>query len=237
MAEFRSFTSQHLIVVGVCVAVMVAVPLWARALRKKRPEGDRPLRLSIAISTIGWQIWINLWWLQSDVGENTLPLHVCDIAAIASGFTLLSPIRRFRPLTTLMYFWGIALSTQAFVTPVLEQGMASPVFWSFWVGHVQIVGIALYHVVVLGYRPTLRDVRTILLINLGYLAAALSYNIAFDANYGYVGNSRPDKPTLVDALGPWPLRVVWITLIGSAACVASWAPWGLVRAIKTDGES
>lgn len=232
--EFRPLTYQHALVVLACVVVMVVVPMIAARIRRREERRERVIRKTLGWSTIAWQVWINLWWLQSGTGENNLPLHVCDIAAILSGVSLLTA--RARWATTLVYFWGLALSTQAFITPVLEAGMNSPAFWSFWVGHTQIVGIAIYHVAVLGYRPRVRDLGMITAINVGYVAAALVTNAMLNANYGYIGNTTPDKPTLIDALGPWPWRAVWLALIGNAACVAAWLPWAIMRRFNREDQ-
>ena len=52
-------------------------------------------------------------------------------------------------------------------------------------------------------------------------------DIIFDTNYGYVGPTRPSVPTLIDFLGPWPLRVIWLILIGASVFVLAWAPWAI----------
>lgn len=227
--EFRAFSVQHLVVVAVCLAVMVVVPLVGRRQHQPGAGGDRRLRQFLGWGTLAWQALINAWWIfvAPEGAGDPLPLHVCDIAAVLAGVSMLTDRPGMRWATTLVYFWGVALSTQAFITPVLSKGMASPAFWSFWVGHTQIVGIAIYHVVALGYRPRLRDLAMIGALNTGYLGVALLANWLLDANYGYIGNSNPDKPTLIDALGPWPGRIVWMLLIANAACVAAWIPWAL----------
>jgi len=39
-------------------------------------------------------------------------------------------------------------------------------------------------------------------------------------------------PTLIDHLGPWPLRVVWIVLLAAAAFILAWLPWWLYERIN-----
>jgi uncharacterized membrane protein YwaF len=48
-------------------------------------------------------------------------------------------------------------------------------------------------------------------------------------NYGYVGQSKPGQPSLVDALGPWPQRV--FVMVGLAVVVMTglMVPWEALR--------
>lgn len=238
-SEFRPFGLWHGVVVLVCAGVMAGAALWGRSMGV---GAERSLRRTIALTTLVWQGLINSWWMflaPAGAGD-PWPLHVCDIAALLGGVSMLPSMGGQRWMRTVLYFWGIALSTQAFVTPVLTVGLSSPAFWSFWVGHTQIVGIAVYHVVVGRYRPAWRDVRFVAGLSVGYAMLVTPMNIELETNYGYIGPSLPDKPTLVDALGPWPRRIYWMILIGLAAQVAAWVPWAvrarLVRG-RAGGES
>lgn len=224
LTEFKAFTPAHAIIVLICSALMLGIPLLARRLS---PACERPLRLTIALTTLAWQALINAWWLTlaPEGSGDPLPLHVCDVAAIVAGLSLLPAFDDARWMKTLLYFWGIALSTQAFITPVLTKGIASPAFWSFWIGHTQIVGVALYHTLTLRYRPRLQDLLFIFALSLAYAALVTPINIAAETNYGYIGPSKPDKPTLIDALGQWPRRILWSILIAFAAMTVAYLPW------------
>jgi len=59
-------------------------------------------------------------------------------------------------------------------------------------------------------------------------AAPLS-QAAFDLNYGYFGRETPARPTLVDALGPWPLRVLLMVVLGAVAMTLFQLPWVVRR--------
>ena len=47
----------------------------------------------------------------------------------------------------------------------------------------------------------------------------------FGLNYGYVGDTMPSRPTLLDVLGPWPLRVLFMMLLGAGGMTVLWLPW------------
>ena len=76
---------------------------------------------------------------------------------------------------------------------------------------------------------SLPDLRFALLIGVVYAASMFAINAMFDLNYGYLGRATPTVPTLLDVLGPYPLRCVFMVLLGAAAMTALWLPWLLVR--------
>jgi hypothetical integral membrane protein (TIGR02206 family) len=246
LTTFRPFTLHHAAAVAICVAVMVAVSLAGRAWRgTSRGES---LRRAIAAFGIFYWIASNTWWCwpSNFKIEESLPLHVCDIAGLVGPAALLT---RWRWLRALLYFWGFVLSLQGFIQPTLEHGARFTRYWLFWANHTIIVGTALYDVAALGFRPRWRDYRTGVIGTLVYVAAILPFNIAFrdqGVNYGYVGNLKPDNPTIIDRLGPWPWRLAPLALIAFGAMAAFWAPWEFVRRLdaakvgpsgKGDGES
>src|SRR4029450_5624684 len=126
-------------------------------------------------------------------------------------------VTQWRPWRTLLYFWGIGLSTQAFFTPTVQYGVGHIKFWMFWIGHTMIVGSAVYDVVVRGYRPRARDwwfaVATTytLCMTVFYFDVLMSRAGGMPINYWYIGDTKPSNPTLIDDLGPWPLRVLFLS--------------------------
>ncbi|MCB9846501.1 MAG: TIGR02206 family membrane protein [Phycisphaeraceae bacterium] len=226
---FTSFGLCHALsaMSSICAAA-IAITLGLRW-RHTRPEIR--LRHALAWGTALWQIYAVVWFIlpqNFDLGTS-LPLHFCDLAGLVAPAALLL---RWRFLRTLLFFWGLALSSQAFIQPTLEQGPASMRFWLFWVGHLQIVGLALYDVIVLEYRPRWRDFFHIAIANTTYIGLAMALDVAITANYGYVGRSLPDQPTVLDHVGPWPWRVLWLYLAGHAImAMIVWAFHAVQRAI------
>ncbi|MGQ0538935.1 MAG: TMEM164-related integral membrane acyltransferase, partial [Gemmatimonadaceae bacterium] len=118
---------------------------------------------------------------------------------------------------------------QAILTPDLESGPAKHAFWIFWLMHVLIVGGAVYALVVRGYRPTRRDCGFAIAVGWLWLAIVFGLNLLTGENYGYLGPAKPSQPTLIDVLGPWPLRVLWMGLLGTAAMALLQLPWAARR--------
>lgn len=205
--EFASFSLFHAVTVAAFVAIMFA-GCWVGKKLGVNSRQEMRLRTGLGIVIILFQTYSNIWWLMpARTAEhgllNSFPLQLCDLAAYTAALALITRWRIFR---TLLYFWGIGLSTQAFLTPVVPVGPAHMHYWLFWIGHTFIVGAAMYDLVVCGYRPKLPDFRNALAITFGYGALVFLLNIALGTNYAYIGNAAAARPTVVDKLGPWPFR-------------------------------
>lgn len=171
-------------------------------------------------------VWVMahvFWMLPAQFDARTsLPLQLCHIAALTATACLLA---NARILQTLVYYWGLALSTQALLTPALEDGPGTLWFWVFWQQHAFVVALACYLLVVRDYRPTWLDFRHACLATFIYLCVVFPIDVAFDLNYGFVGPSRPDYPTIIDALGPWPQRLpIIFAIIAGVMALITW-PW------------
>ena len=211
-----------LIAALVCIGLIVAIVCVAKFSLSR--EAESRLRGALAwIALLGW-VFMQVWYLLPAHRDwsVSLPLHICDIAALLMPFVLWGGSRWMR---SLLYFWGFAFTTHGFITPVLDVGPDHVKFWLFWFNHSVVFGGAVYDVVVLGYRPTARDLLTAIAITVCYVAVVLPINLIAGWNYGFVGNTAPAVPTLIDALGLWPLRLVWIALLGIVVFVLLWLPW------------
>jgi hypothetical integral membrane protein (TIGR02206 family) len=237
LTDFVPFTAMHLLTVALLTAAMLGSCWMGRLWRGSQRE--RTLRhtwgwfvvLVAVVSNIYYFVPVN-WDIR-----DSLPLQLCDLAIFVAAAAMLLDSRFFR---TLLYFWGIGLSTQAFITPTLQFGIGHPKFWLFWIGHTCIVGSAIYDIVVGGYRPRLRDVLVAAGSTVAYLIVMLIVNEGIDrlwpnpdrfSNYGYVGRGTPKNPTIIDRLGDWPARLAPLALIVFADYALLWGIWPIARKI------
>ncbi len=132
-------------------------------------------------------------------------------------------------LRAFVYFCGLGLCTQALITPSLVEGPAQFPFWFFWSTHGMIVGVACYDLAARGYRPGWRDFGVACVAAAFYVLFVLPIDLVTGWNYGFVGPSRPDVPSIVDLLGPWPRRLIAIVAIAAAVMFALLVPWLLAR--------
>ena len=209
--EFDAFSLHHLVLTVVCVWVTWIVIRYARTVRGTRDEFR--VRVAWALMTLLGEIGSTIvWTLPARYSrEASWPIHLCDYAAWLAPFALLLPVRWPK---TLLFFWGIGLSTQGFLTPTVSQGVLSAEYWVFWIQHLGVVGGGFYLAAVNGYRPALRDLGLTIAVTFALVCFMVWFNIQADTNYMYLGSSLPDKPTILDALGDYPGRLVWIVLLG-----------------------
>lgn len=228
MNTFAPFTALHAATIAGLALAITGLVLAARRGSRLARGFAQALGIGYVVAWVGVHGWRNLP-PQFDP-YLTLPLQMCHLAALAGGLYFAAGWPWLRPV---LYFWGLALTTQACITPTLTEGPSEPQFWFFWLSHGIIVAAAVYAIAVDGYRPTWRDYGIACVAGAAYVAVAVAVNVAFGANYGFLGDMRPELPTLVDLLGPWPERIAAIMLIVAAAMAVLMLPWTLARRAST----
>jgi hypothetical integral membrane protein (TIGR02206 family) len=230
METFHAFTLTH----GLALGAIAALTAVAIALRRRRPAADPPGAAERAVGLAYLAAWVvtYTWLLFPPLHEpaKTFPLQLCHLCAFAAGLSLVTGRQWLR---SIVHFWGLALCTQALVTPTLVEGPALYPFWFFWTTHGIIIGVAVYDIAARGYRPTLRAYGLACAATAAYAAIVLPLDILFGWNYGFLGPTKPHVPTIVDFLGPWPQLLGLIVLIVAGAMALLLVPWELARRLRT----
>jgi len=222
---FQAFTLAHYATVAICVAAIVMVARGGIYLRRTHGaaaarRGRRVLGGFCLVIYAAYLAW--LWQPENFQWTVSLPLEFCDMALLVAAGVLLTEARWLRGL---LYFWTWVFSLQAFVTPVLQKGPATVDFWLFWLAHTAIAGAAVYNLAVDKFRPSFTDAVRSYVISIFYAVGLLALDNFTGWNYGYVGPAKPGTPTLLDALGGYPLRLLWMALIAAAGFALALAPW------------
>lgn len=144
-----------------------------------------------------------------------LPFPLCDVAVLVAAAACLWQVP---VLVELTYFWGLAGTLQAVVTPDLSAGFPHLVFFQYTVGHLGIVLAALFLVVGMGIRPRRLAVPRVLLITAAYTAFVGVIDAGTGANYMFL-RRPPGNWTLLRLLGPWPWYV--LSAVGVAAVLVT----------------
>ena len=198
--------------VFVAVATVIAVVLCWACRRRPGPWvqwAGRAIALVLAADALLFvvrQATSGTWSLQT-----SLPLALCDVALVVAAIACWNPSWQLG--VELTYFWGLAATLQAVLTPDLHVGFPSVEFVQFVVGHLGIVLAALYLVVGLRIAPRPGAAVRVFIITVAYAAAIGLFNWLTSSNYMYLA-APPENPSLLSLLGPWP----WYIL--SAAGVA-----------------
>lgn len=202
---------------GVCVVLAVR---YGRV-RRGRPD-ERIMRTLLALGALACWTASAAWYLMPGRfrWEVSLPIQLCELAGLVAPWALLSGVRVAR---SVLHFWALGLCTQAFITPVHEPGTIG--YALSFCTHASVIGLAVYDSAVLGYRPVARDLAIALLVGVAYGGAMFVLDAVTGWNYGFVGPGAPGTITLVDSLGPWPMRAAWIILIAAAAQSMVYSAW------------
>lgn len=200
-SSFQPFSLEHGITLLVGFLVISVLILFARLSEKT----SRIVRSLLAFLTLSsYPLALFAWRNESSSLDNLLPFHLCDIAAFVAGFALLT---RKPILLALTYFWGLAATTQALITPAISLGPHHLAYYHFFIQHFAIVAAALYIPLCMGWRiqrAWFRTALVVLLISITYQGLALGLNIILNTNFAFASRP-PENPSVIDHLGKWPL--------------------------------
>jgi hypothetical integral membrane protein (TIGR02206 family) len=144
--------------------------------------------------------------------QNGLPMHLCDWATAWVVIALLSG--RKLP-AELGYFWGLAGTAQAIITPDLHFDFPSPEFLLFFISHCGIVVGAIHALIVHRHAIVLASAIRAWVGLQAYAVCVVFVNAATGSNYGYL-SAKPSRASLLDLFGPWP----WYILVLEVAALA-----------------
>src|SRR5712664_143252 len=206
-------STEHLLAV---TAVVVITTILVAAARLSPGPWTRIASIAMAIILVGAEVG---WWAYLVASHATgadlayaLPLQLCDAAIFIAGAAL---VLRRQVLIEITYFWGLAGTLQALLTPDLAQHFPSLLFFQYYVAHGGIVAAALLLVAGLGEWPRRHAVLRVGVITIVYTLLVGAIDAATGANYMYLRN-KPASASLLDLFGPWPRYIAWAALLGVA---------------------
>lgn len=240
MLAQSTFTPKHHLL---CLAVFVLFVLAMVVTGRFKNKLTR--RLAAAIGLGVWLFSAIFYILPANLEpDKSLPIQACDLLALLAPLALAKPSRL---LQAVVYFGGLGLTTQGFVTPTSDIGGPGHIkFWIFWLLHGNILATAIYIVAVDRFRPTAKDLGNAVLFWFGYALAMIGLNYATYVGglndgqgwyYGYLGPTLPDivSGSVLRHLGQWPLRPILMMLLALLTFVLLYLPWLFVP--KRQGSS
>lgn len=217
---FVPFGPDHQVVLVLTGLLAVALIL---ARGRLRAMDERWLRWGFAAGLAGNEL--ASWGLGLAQGHVRLPLQLCDLALITAVWALFNPQRL---VAQLAYFWGLAGSLQAVLTPDLRQPFPDYWWWKFFIGHCGLVLSAVYLGVTGRVQPTQRAIWRVWLLTNVYAVVIGIVNGLRGTNYGYLAH-KPVQPSLLDHFGPWPYYIVVMELVGLVSFYLYYAPFAVAR--------
>jgi hypothetical integral membrane protein (TIGR02206 family) len=143
------------------------------------------------------------------IREITLPLFLCDVVSILLAIAIIQGRQRFAEIG---YLWGIAGTVQGLITPTLTFSWCCPEYYVFFLQHGGVPIAALVVVCSSSLRPQPRAFRRAVYWSWGYMAVVFCFNLALDANYGFL-NGKPPSESLFDFMGEYPWYLITLQVI------------------------
>ncbi|WP_033401870.1 TIGR02206 family membrane protein [Actinopolyspora mortivallis] len=219
---FTPYGVSHWVLLGV---LAVGALLLVRAGRRHRGTRagvlfTRAFALSLGLFAVAMQVYRVLpsqWNISV-----SLPLHLSDFTWIVAVYALWTHRQWAYSLT---YYWGLTLNPQAMLTPALDAPSFPHIdFVDFWTQHTLVVWAAIYLTWGLGLRPVWRDFATTVMVTVVWGVAVFWFNRVTGTNYGFL-NSKPNNPSLLDVMGPWPWYLAVEFVVGLTAWALITWPW------------
>jgi len=193
---FRVFGFGHLVAIFLTISIPVALGTAVRVTGSQWIDRVVAVCLALLLATnyLGYAVY--LWRDQRLYWHQALPFQLCDWAMVTITVALLTG----RPSwTEVSYFWGIAGTFQAILTPNLQVNFPDIRAISFFVGHGGIVAGVIYLLIARRFRPTLGSVWRTLAWSQVYLVATLLVDHLTGVNYGFLLH-KPVVASILDYL-------------------------------------
>ena len=216
------FAAEHVAALAVIAAATVVLVVAARR-RPGRWLGV--FALVLVVDELSWWVYLLAGGQPGITVAYSLPLQLCDVAIFIAAAALWTWNRL---LVELAYFWGLAGTLQALLTPDLPQHFPSYPYFQYYIAHGGVVAAALMLVAGLRLHPRRRAVFQVAAITVAYAVLVGAVDAVSGANYMYL-RARPPSPTLLDALGPWPWYILAASLIALVLFAILDAPFRLGR--------
>lgn len=207
--SFELFGAAHLAALAMTMLTALVSSWW---LRRDRDRGAwLPRALAVLLVGVG----VGYPALDLAMGRSwreVAPLHICDAAVFIGALAL---VTRRQLVYELLYFWGLAGTTAALLTPDLGETFPSYRFVAYFLQHGGIVVAALLLTVGAGMRPTKGAAwRAFGWLN-AYAALVLVFDVATGANFLYL-LEPPGAATPLVWFGGWP----WYVLVSEGVALA-----------------
>jgi hypothetical integral membrane protein (TIGR02206 family) len=204
-SESFFLSASHVAALATTAAACVALPVGAR-----RHPGRWTRSFSAGLGVLllaAFLAYPVVRGLRNDYELATdLPLHLTDVATVVAALALLS----LRPLLfELTYFWGLTASALAVLTPGLsaDEDTSSFLYWHYFITHSGVVLAALFLAFGLGLTPRPGAVWWVLVATALWAVVAAIGNAMVGGNYMFL-SERPETPSVLDYMGPWPWYIV-----------------------------
>ena len=200
---FTTFSFQHFAILGT-FGVLTLVLLAAG----KRMTGQGKYITAVVLAVITFLNLVAEALVLSGTHDydvtDDLPVYLCDLITIILPVVIYHRNRRW---IGILYFWALAGTLQALITPDIDHGFPSFHFFRYFIMHCGIVMTVVFVVVTWKIVIRWKDWLNAVLFAQLYLVIIHLYNLVMKTNYSYTVH-KPDGATVLDVFGDWPWYLV-----------------------------
>lgn len=215
--------------VAALLVIAAATLVLVVAARRRPGAWLKAMALVLVVDEVSWWVYLAAGGGEPGQRAQPLPLQLCDVAIFIAAAALWT---RQPLLVEMTYFWGLAGTVQALFTPDLPQHFPSYPYFQYYIAHGGVVAAALVLVIGLRLSPRPRAVLRVAAVTIAYVAFAGLVDAVTGADYMFL-RSKPPSPTLLDALGPWPVYLLSAAVLSIALFALLNAPFWFGRAARS----
>jgi len=222
--SFRTFAPPHVAAVFLTAAAAVALSLWAR--KTQSAKVPQAIRWAIALGLLGNEFLFYGYVLATEplkeFARASLPIHICGAAVFLTAWTLW---KRSQYVYEIAYFWGLAGTLQAVLTPNLTEGFPAYRFFQYFLAHGGIVVGVVFATWGLKMRPARGAVLRVFVITNLYTGLVAGANGALGANYMFL--CAPPLGESPFFFLPWPWYILFLEFVGLGLVLLLYLPFAL----------
>ena len=203
-ASFHPFGMLHVLPLVIIFCIGFTGILFAKSQLKR--EGQKNLIFGISlIPLIGYLSNVIFPLIEGDFNlQEDLPVHVCRVLAIATPVVIWYNKRYWMRI---FYFWILAGTLNASITPDVEYTFPHWTYFNYWMVHSFLVIIPIYYVFVFKMKITFNDLKNAFWLANIFLISTYFINVLLGSNYMY-SRAKPTAATILDVMGPWPVYLI-----------------------------
>lgn len=221
MSQFEQWGPAHLSTVGLVIVLPIVLSVVAKHGSRRTTNA---ICLSFATVLIGNEAghWI---YRLATVGveefvHRHMPLHICGITVIVLAVALAFRNRRAYEVA---FFWGLAGTANAVLTPQLDVGFPEYRFFHYFIAHGGVVAGVLFATWGLRMRPTFGSLLRAFGLLALLLVALLIVNPLLGSNYMFL--RAPPESASPFFFAPWPYYIPVLAGVGFVLFCVLLAPF------------
>ena len=224
---FQTFGLPHIAAMALTVAATVGLSLWVR-----KSDSTRRTRAAcwaiaalLVVNELVYRVHALVAYPMGEFLREYLPVHICGVAAFLTAWVLL---RRSGGLAfEIAYFWGLAGTVQATLTPELLEPFPTYWFFRYFIAHSGIIVGVLFATWGLRMRPKPGAIWRTFAVSNAYMALVALVDWLLGANYMFL--CQPPDGVSPFFFLPWPWYVVFLEAVALAMVALLYLPFYVGR--------